>query len=64
MVEDTSLCFNALGGLPGPYARLKYLHMYRSHWIGRYIKWFLDKTGHVGLNNLVWFVFLPFLFAN
>jgi inosine triphosphate pyrophosphatase len=36
MVEDTSLCFNALGGLPGPY-----------------IKWFLEKTGHTGLNNLL-----------
>jgi inosine triphosphate pyrophosphatase len=36
IVEDTSLCFNALNGLPGPY-----------------IKWFLDKTGHVGLNNLL-----------
>jgi len=36
IVEDTSLCFNALHGLPGPY-----------------IKWFLDKTGHEGLNNLL-----------
>jgi hypothetical protein len=36
MVEDTCLCFNALGGLPGPY-----------------IKWFLEKTGHAGLNNLL-----------
>ncbi|DBA02895.1 TPA: hypothetical protein N0F65_005922 [Lagenidium giganteum] len=36
LVEDTSLCFNALNGLPGPY-----------------IKWFLDKTGHDGLNNLL-----------
>ena len=36
MGEDTSLCFNALGGLPGPY-----------------IKWFLEKTGHAGLNNLL-----------
>ena len=36
MTEDTSLCFNALGGLPGPY-----------------IKWFLEKTGHAGLNNLL-----------
>eukprot|EP00325_Prymnesiales_sp_UTEX-LB-985_P000204 CAMPEP_0174703986 /NCGR_PEP_ID=MMETSP1094-20130205/7739_1 /TAXON_ID=156173 /ORGANISM="Chrysochromulina brevifilum, Strain UTEX LB 985" /LENGTH=225 /DNA_ID=CAMNT_0015901983 /DNA_START=127 /DNA_END=805 /DNA_ORIENTATION=- len=36
LVEDTSLCFNALNGLPGPY-----------------IKWFLDKTGHEGLNNLL-----------
>ncbi|KAJ0404174.1 hypothetical protein ATCC90586_008625 [Pythium insidiosum] len=36
LVEDTSLCFNALNGLPGPY-----------------IKWFLEKTGHAGLNNLL-----------
>ncbi|TYZ62537.1 hypothetical protein PybrP1_012719 [[Pythium] brassicae (nom. inval.)] len=36
LVEDTSLCFNALQGLPGPY-----------------VKWFLDKTGHEGLNNLL-----------
>ncbi|CAF0730471.1 unnamed protein product [Didymodactylos carnosus] len=36
LVEDTSLCFNALNGLPGPY-----------------IKWFLDKIGHDGLNNLL-----------
>ena len=36
IVEDTSLCFNALNGLPGPY-----------------IKWFLEKTGHTGLNNLL-----------
>ena len=36
MVEDTSLCYNALEGLPGVY-----------------IKWFLKKTGHKGLNNLL-----------
>jgi len=36
MVEDTSLCFNALEGLPGPY-----------------IKWFLDKLGHDGLNKML-----------
>jgi len=36
LVEDTSLFFNALNGLPGVY-----------------IKWFLDKTGHEGLNNLL-----------
>jgi inosine triphosphate pyrophosphatase len=34
--EDTSLCFNALNGLPGPY-----------------IKWFLDKCGHDGLNRML-----------
>jgi inosine triphosphate pyrophosphatase len=36
LTEDTSLCFNALGGLPGIY-----------------IKWFLEKLGHEGLNNLL-----------
>lgn len=36
IVEDTSLCFNALKGLPGPY-----------------IKWFLDKLGHDGLNTML-----------
>lgn len=36
ITEDTSLCFNALGGLPGPY-----------------IKWFHDKCGHDGLNQML-----------
>lgn len=36
IVEDTSLCFNAMGGLPGVY-----------------IKWFLDKLGHGGLNQML-----------
>ena len=36
MVEDTSLCFNALHGLPGPY-----------------IKWFLEKLHHEGLNRML-----------
>ena len=36
LVEDTSLCFNAMGGLPGPY-----------------IKWFLEKLGHDGLNRML-----------
>ena len=36
MVEDTSLGFNALKGLPGPY-----------------IKWFLQKLGHDGLNDML-----------
>lgn len=34
--EDTSLCFNALNGMPGVY-----------------IKWFLDKCGHSGLNKML-----------
>jgi len=36
ITEDTSLCFNALNGMPGPY-----------------IKWFLDKCGHEGLNKML-----------
>jgi inosine/xanthosine triphosphate pyrophosphatase family protein len=36
LVEDTSLCFNAYQGLPGPY-----------------IKWFLEKMGHSGLNKML-----------
>ncbi|KAI4338193.1 hypothetical protein L6164_016537 [Bauhinia variegata] len=40
LVEDTCLCFNALKGLPGPY-------------IPRTSKWFLQKIGHEGLNNLL-----------
>ncbi|CAE7297987.1 unnamed protein product [Symbiodinium pilosum] len=36
MCEDTSLCYHALKGLPGPY-----------------IKWFLEKLGHEGLNKLL-----------
>eukprot|EP00405_Crypthecodinium_cohnii_P016844 CAMPEP_0206456562 /NCGR_PEP_ID=MMETSP0324_2-20121206/22446_1 /ASSEMBLY_ACC=CAM_ASM_000836 /TAXON_ID=2866 /ORGANISM="Crypthecodinium cohnii, Strain Seligo" /LENGTH=210 /DNA_ID=CAMNT_0053927529 /DNA_START=42 /DNA_END=674 /DNA_ORIENTATION=- len=36
MCEDTSLCFNSLEGLPGPY-----------------IKWFLEKLGHDGLNRML-----------
>lgn len=36
MIEDTSLCFNGMDGLPGPY-----------------IKWFLDKLGNEGLNDML-----------
>ncbi|UKZ73975.1 hypothetical protein TrVFT333_001629 [Trichoderma virens FT-333] len=36
LIEDTSLCFDALDGLPGPY-----------------IKWFFEKLGCEGLNNLL-----------
>lgn len=36
LTEDTSLCFNAMNGMPGPY-----------------IKWFLEKCGHDGLNKML-----------
>lgn len=38
ITEDTSLCFSALHGMPGPY-----------------IKWFLERCGHSGLNNMIAF---------
>ena len=38
IIEDTSLCFTALNGLPGIY-----------------IKWFLDKNGLGGLNDMISF---------
>ncbi|KAF7837353.1 inosine triphosphate pyrophosphatase [Senna tora] len=43
LVEDTCLCFNALKGLPGRYDIL----------ILNVVKWFLQKIGHEGLNNLL-----------
>jgi len=36
LVDDTALCFKALGGLPGPY-----------------IKAFMEKIGHDGINTLL-----------
>ena len=61
MVEDTSLCFNALGGLPVR-ARAAPPHATCAKPVpsrpadpsqGPYIKWFLEKLGHDGLNNLL-----------
>ncbi|MCJ1298152.1 nucleoside triphosphate pyrophosphohydrolase ham1 [Hypocenomyce scalaris] len=46
LVEDTCLCFNALGQLPGPY--VYYLPLLRHT-----RKWFLQALGHEGLNNLL-----------
>ncbi|PNY29848.1 Inosine triphosphate pyrophosphatase [Tolypocladium capitatum] len=43
LVEDTCLCFNALKELPGPY-------MYAGH---TSFKWFFEKLGLEGLNNLL-----------
>ncbi|XVF29180.1 hypothetical protein REPUB_Repub15cG0097900 [Reevesia pubescens] len=42
LVEDTCLCFNALKGLPG--SSLVFVLL---------CKWFLEKIGHEGLNNLL-----------
>ena len=93
IVEDTSLHFNALGGLPGPlgplsrclchsiscyraasrvcsfqclrsttlllsmiltFAPMGYFHSCQILTpSGPYIKWFLEKCGHDGLNNLL-----------
>jgi inosine triphosphate pyrophosphatase len=51
IVEDTSLCFVALGDLPGVYikvSRRPFLFI-SSH----LAQWFLEKLGHEGLNNLL-----------
>ncbi|CAL5413708.1 unnamed protein product [Camellia sinensis] len=49
LVEDTCLCFNALKGLPGSTGIDKL-----SNWKTKpSSKWFLEKIGHEGLNNLL-----------
>ena len=55
MVEDTSLCYNALGGLPGVYIKVIISILYSNLSIIKlqFFKWFLEKTGHEGLNNLL-----------
>ncbi|KAH7521853.1 hypothetical protein FEM48_Zijuj07G0076100 [Ziziphus jujuba var. spinosa] len=58
LVEDTCLCFNALKGLPGPYISFnillsKYVFDHFSIVIISCSKWFLQKIGHEGLNNLL-----------
>ena len=67
IVEDTSLCFNALGGETYTYIHtfahlvlviLSLSDLFLCRWYtvglpGIYIKWFLEKTGHIGLNNLL-----------
>lgn len=68
LVEDTCLCFNALGGLPGPYMsvfllgslshislRKSSIPCLRNRLTLRYThrKWFMKSIGHEGLNNLL-----------
>lgn len=72
MVEDTSLCFNALQGLPGAGCLIQRLLCYMQAAAmsaccarpqsataglavipGPYIKWFLEKLGHDGLNRML-----------
>ena len=54
ITEDTCLCYNALGGLPGPYMSVPLLiHTLHSatmcvFCVCVYSKWFLKKTGHEG----------------
>ena len=44
MVEDTSLCFNALNGMPGPYVKWFYERI-GNEGLYRLLKDFDDKTG-------------------
>ncbi|RYR28119.1 hypothetical protein Ahy_B01g052228 isoform A [Arachis hypogaea] len=55
LVEDTCLCFNALKGLPGPYIPEISSFYLRSREVVQAVlsKWFLQKIGHEGLNNLL-----------
>jgi inosine triphosphate pyrophosphatase len=45
VVEDTSLCFNALGGLPGPYIRW-FLENLKPEGLNKMIAKFEDKTAY------------------
>ncbi|KAJ6414660.1 hypothetical protein OIU84_003626 [Salix udensis] len=58
LVEDTCLCFNALKGLPGPYMKISKvyhfcMYLYVMILAVVFCKWFLQKIGHEGLNNLL-----------
>lgn len=45
MVEDTSLCFNAMGGLPGPYIKW-FLQKLKPQGLSKMLDGFEDKTGY------------------
>ncbi|RDA82902.1 hypothetical protein CP532_4779 [Ophiocordyceps camponoti-leonardi (nom. inval.)] len=51
LVEDTALCFTALGSLPGPYMFVESCPAGSSRLI--FSKHFLTAIGHDGLNNLL-----------
>lgn len=56
LVEDTALCFNALGGLPGVYMYVRRpgaINRASSLTMSVYSKWFLASIGLDGLNNLL-----------
>jgi len=54
MIEDTSLCFNAMGGLPGPYVK-DFLQKLGPDGLSNMLKGFEDKSGYAqcifGLGN-------------
>jgi inosine triphosphate pyrophosphatase len=45
MIEDTSLCLNAMGGLPGPYIK-DFLTKLGPEGLNNMLKGFEDKTGY------------------
>ena len=53
MCEDTSLCYHALKDLPGGLWRRHFGKCGARCQSGPYIKWFLEKLGHEGLNKLL-----------
>lgn len=44
IIDDTSLCFNALGGLPGPYIKW-FLEKIGNEGLNRMLDGFVDRTG-------------------
>jgi inosine triphosphate pyrophosphatase len=52
LVEDTSLCYRALGGLPGPYMYVSFRASVLLK-LTSCSKWFMATIGHQGLNNLL-----------
>ncbi|KAM0985691.1 hypothetical protein FF1_013026 [Malus domestica] len=53
LVEDTCLCFNALKGLPVQYNIFRCCFKCLTDSLQLCSKWFLQKLGHEGLNNLL-----------
>ncbi|KAF3579078.1 hypothetical protein DY000_02033120 [Brassica cretica] len=55
LVEDTCLCFNALKGLPGMFSLNILFSLIHLLYVEQLVtlKWFLEKLGHEGLNNLL-----------
>ena len=52
-MEDTALCFNALGQLPGVYMYCTNSSFAGFKLIASHRKWFMAAIGHTGLNDML-----------